>query len=128
MRGRPQRRSRGFTLLEIMVALAILAVGMSALVRVAGDNVSNAAYLKSKTFAQWVAANKVNEIQIQRQWPATGTQSGRLFYAEVEWYWQVKTLNTQDRDIRRIEVSVQQETGRNGDPLVVLSAFVARPR
>ena len=110
-----------------MVALVILAVGMSALVKAAGGNAANATYLKTKTFAQWVAANKVNEIHIQQQWPSVGTQSGRIFYANVEWYWQVKTINTPDKDIRRIEVSVQQEAERDGDPLVTLTAFIGKP-
>ena len=124
---RQSQQQRGFTLLEIMVALVILAVGMSALVKAAGGNAANASYLKSKTFAQWVAANKVTEIQIQHQWPKTGTQSGRTFYAGVEWSWQVKTISTLDKDIRRIEVSVQQEAEHDADPLVTLTAFIGKP-
>ena len=118
---------KGFTLLEIMVALVILAVGMSALVKAAGSNSANASYLKTKTFAQWIAANKANEIRIKQQWPATGTQSGRLFYADVEWAWKVKTSNTQDKDVRRIEVSVQLEDERKASPLVTLAAFIGKP-
>lgn len=124
--GRQVRRIKGFTLLEIMVALVILAVGMSALVKAAGSNAANATYLKHKTFAQWVAINKVNEIRILHQWPETGTKTGREFYAEVEWFWKVKTMGTQDKDIRRIEVSVQQEEERDADPLVTVTAFIGK--
>lgn len=127
MTRRTNYQVKGFTLLEIMVALVILAVGMSALVKAAGSNTVNAAYLKNKTFAQWIAANKANEILIQHQWPATGTQSGRIFYADVEWFWKVKTSNTQDKDIRRIEVSVQLESERDAEPLTNLAAFIGKP-
>lgn len=126
-RTRTEHQIKGFTLLEIMVALVILAVGMSALVKAAGSNTVNAAYLKNKTFAQWIAVNKANEIRIQHKWPATGTQTGRIFYADVEWFWKIKTSNTQDKDIRRIEVSVQLETERESDPLVNLAAFIGKP-
>lgn len=118
---------KGFTLLEIMVALVILAVGMSALVKAAGSNTVNAAYLKNKTFAQWIAANKVNEMRIQNVWPATGTQTGNIIYADVEWFWKVKTSNTQVKDIRRIEISVQLESERDADSLVNLAAFISKP-
>ena len=110
-----------------MVALVILAVGMSALVTAAGGNASNAAYLKNRTFAQWVAANKVNEIRLQQQWPETGNQSGRVVYAGVEWSWKVKTSTTEDKDIRRIDVSVQLESNHDADPLVNLAAFIGKP-
>ena len=120
-------RQRGFTLLEVMVALVILAVGMSALVQAAGGNASSAAYLKNKTFAEWVAANKINEIRLQQQWPETGSKSGRVFYAGIEWSWKMATLNTEDTEIRRIEVSVQQEANRESAPLVTLSAFIGKP-
>jgi general secretion pathway protein I len=122
-----RRRQRGFTLLEILVALAILVVGMSALVKAAIGNASNATYLKQKTFAQWVAVNKVNEMRIQHSWPSTGSQTGRVFFAEVEWSWKVKTSSTQDKDIRRIEVSVKQESQTDGEPLVTVTAFLGRP-
>ncbi len=126
MRNNTPRQS-GFTLLEVMVALVILAVGMSALVRAAGGNASSAAYLKNKTFAQWVAANKINEIRLEHQWPETGSKSGRVFYAGIEWAWKQQTLNTEDSEVRRIEVSVQQEAERDSAALITLSAFIAKP-
>ena len=96
----PARSQFGFTLLEVLVALVILAVSASALIKVADNNASNAAYLKEKTFAQWIAANKITEMRIQHRWPETGSQSGRLFFAGIEWAWKVKTSNTQDQEIR----------------------------
>ena len=118
--GNNTQRQSGFTLLEVMVALVILAVGMSALVRAAGGNANSAAYLKNKTFAQWVAANKINEIRLEHQWPETGSKSGRVFYAGIEWAWKQQTLNTEDSEVRRIEVSVQQEVERGALDLAVL--------
>ena len=116
---------KGFTLLEVLVALAVLAIAMAALIKVAGSNASNAAYLKEKTFAHWVAVNKVNELRIADTWPAVGTRKGSVFMAEKEWHWQVKVSNTPDKNIRRLDIQVNLE-GAEGSAAKI-SAFTGRP-
>jgi len=118
-------KTKGFTLLEVLVALAVLAIAMASLVKVAGSNASNAAYLKEKTFAHWVAVNKANELRIADEWPAVGTRKGSVFMAEQEWRWQVKVSNTADKNIRRLDIKVNRE-GTEGSAATI-TAFTGRP-
>ena len=118
-------RQKGFTLLEVLVALAVLAISMAALVKVAGSNANNAAYLKEKTFAHWVAVNKANELRIADTWPAVGTRKGSVFMAEQEWQWQVRVSNTPDKNVRRLDIKVNRE-GTEGSAATI-SAFSGRP-
>ncbi len=118
-------RPRGFTLLEVLVALAVLAVGLAALVQAGGAGARNAAYLKEKTLAHWVAMNKAAEYQLAGQWPGVGRRSGTVVMAGREWRWQVEVKATPDGDVRRLEVSVYPDRGE--EPLVRRIAFVGRP-
>lgn len=86
------RNARGFTLLEVLVALAVLALALAAGIKAAGSNIDNSAYLRDRTLAHWVAMNKLTEMQVFNKFPATGTtERGSLLLAGSEWYWTVQT-------------------------------------
>lgn len=119
------RRAAGFTLLEVLVALAVLAIAMAAVIKVSASNTSNAAYLKEKTIAHWVAINKANELRLADSWPSVGNKKGSVVMARQEWRWQVKVSNTPDKDIRRLDIEVQHERELGGK--AVVTAFVGRP-
>mgnify|MGYP001825921208 CR=1 FL=1 len=88
------KRHTGFTLLEVLVALAVLAIAMGAVIKVSATNSSNAAYLKEKTIAHWVAMNKVNELRLTDDWPSIGTKKDTEIMAGEEWRWQMKISKT----------------------------------
>ncbi|NOZ37048.1 MAG: type II secretion system minor pseudopilin GspI [Gammaproteobacteria bacterium] len=117
----------GFTLLEVMVALAILAITLGALIKASGSYASNATYLKQKTFAQWIAQNKAVEYQLANQFPAIGNREGDLNYALQEWRWRVKVSTTDDRRLRRLDIDIILSNGKFKKPLVSLVAFVGKP-
>jgi len=115
---------RGFTLLEVLVALAVIAIGLAAAIRVGATNGANAIHLRDKTFAQYVAANKATELLLQADWPAVGTQRGHAALGPVEWSWTTRISETFDARVRRVDV----EVGRDGEsPLATLSAFLPQP-
>lgn len=116
---------KGFTLLEVLVALAVLAIAMGALIKVSASNASNAAYLKEKTFAHWVAINKANELRVADTWPSVGSSKGTMFMGEQEWRWQITVSNTADKNVRRLDIKVSQVDSDTN--LVNISSFTGRP-
>lgn len=117
---------RGFTLLEILVALTVLAIALATVIKTSGYYTSNAHYLRDKTFAHWVAMNVLTELQIQHKWPALGKQTGTATMAGRQWYWIVRTSETPDKELRRLEVQVYYHT-QDSEPLTKLEGFMAAP-
>ncbi len=121
---RPQRAS-GFTLLEVLVALAVLATALGALVAGVSQSTDNAAQLRDMTFAHWVALDKITEQQVSVAWPRIGITKGTTVLAEREWHWTLTVAGTPDPDLRRLEVAVRRQ---NADQPVVTTevGFVGR--
>ncbi|MEN8214817.1 MAG: type II secretion system minor pseudopilin GspI [Pseudomonadota bacterium] len=116
---------QGFTLLEVLVALAILAVALAAAIKVSAENAENARYLRDKTLAHWVAMNVLTEIQVRSEWPELGKKEGAAMMAEREWYWNMTVSETADNELRRLDVQVQSR--QDGAPVAVLVGFVGAP-
>lgn len=120
-------RQAGFTLLEVLVALMILAITMAALIKGVSESAASTAYLRDKTFAHWVGMNKIAELQSAAAWPATGTQRGREEMVNRDWYWQTVISDTFDEDMRRLEVYVGDEGVDKDSAIAHLIAFLPRP-
>jgi len=119
--------SKGFTLVEVLVALAVVAIAMAALIKVAGENASNAGYLRDRTVAQWVAADKATELQVSGAWPAVGRSNGTVMQAGREWRWEVDVSDTPEASLRRLEITVRLAERRDAAPLALFTAFLGRP-
>lgn len=84
---------QGFTLLEVLVALAVIAIAMGGVMRAVSLNVSNTGYLQEKTMAHWVALNKMNEFTAMDKFPrAGGRDKGEVYFAGHEWTWSASTV------------------------------------
>lgn len=121
------RRHRGFTLLEVLVALAVVAITMGALIKVAGTQASNASYLRDRTLAQWVGSNVVAAYQLDPAWPEPGLREGMEEMARQRWYWRAVVTDTFDNDVRRLDVSVRAREQRDAPELTSVVAFLPRP-
>ncbi len=121
------KNTRGFTLIEVLVALAILAITLSALLKASGSYARNASYLKEKTLAQWIAQNKAAEYQLQKAFPRTGNREGDVNFALQEWRWRVKVSNTDDNRLRRMDIDIILDGGDFKNPIASLVAFVGQP-
>jgi len=119
-------KQRGLTLIEVMVSVFILAFALSALVKMTGQSVNTLSYLEKKTFAQWVAVNQINEVEVMSQWPRTGRKQGQQDMGGLTWYWQINTSNTDSRELRRLDVSVRQNQ-QDEEAIYTLTAFIHRP-
>jgi len=104
-----KKTAQGFTVLEVMVALLIIAISLSGAIYTVGQAASNEKIIEDQTFARWVAMNHIAEEKIKHAFPKIGTSSGTETMARREWRWQQQTLKTAIPNVRRIEVSVWQE-------------------
>lgn len=123
-------QSTGFTLLEVLVALAVFAVAAIALMKVSESQLQLSNRLEEKTFAHWVALNMVSEMQANQDWPALGEQTGKVAMAGREWKVVVKTLATPVNRVRRIDVAVgvaPEDFTQNMENLTILSGFLEQP-
>ncbi len=111
---------QGFTLLEVLVALAVLAIALSAIIKVTAENAENASYLRDKTLAHWVAMNILTEIQIKKKLP--NNKKGMSKMAERKWHWLLKVSKTVDKELQRLEIKVHLH---KEEALVTLVGFVS---
>ena len=111
--------SRGFTLIEVLVALVIVAVGMSALMGALSSSARSVSYMQDKTFAEWVALNKIANVRLSLQAPGqlppTGNTTGDLDYAGRSWHWRQEVVASQVPGIERIDVKVRPKEIKAGD-------------
>ncbi len=116
----------GFTLLEVVVALAVLAIAMGAIITTATQSVNTIGALRDQTFASWAALNKIHEILLAAEpWPTDATRKGNIDLANRTWYWEGKFQKTDDPDLTRLDVTIRAD--ENGPALTTLTAFKGRP-
>lgn len=96
-----RKNHSGFTLIEVMVALTIIAISLGALLSTSGTQANSATYLKQKTLAHWVALNELAEISANDTFPGTGEKKGSTSMANHDWYWIRKTTKLADSNNRR---------------------------
>jgi len=99
----------GFTLIEVMVALTIIALSLGALISTSGTQASSAGYLKQKTLAHWVAVNELTEIRLSKTFPDVGKKKGSTEMAGHEWFWLRETKKTEDKNARQISITVYSD-------------------
>jgi general secretion pathway protein I len=101
------RNARGFTLVEVLVALFIVALGMGALLSALGSAADNTSYLREKTFAQWVALNRVTEVRLNAKLPSKGKENGETDFAGHKWQWEQETTALDVPGVMRMDVKVR---------------------
>jgi general secretion pathway protein I len=122
-------KQRGFTLVEVMVALAIVAFALPALVSSLISITDGTAHMNDKNMAYWIADNQLTEFrlkaQLKRQFPRDGTQ-GEVEMAGRRWFWRLKTEGTEIPNFNRweIRVSDQQLDNENSPALAELQSFM----
>ena len=103
----PRARATGFTLIEVMVALVIVALGMMAVHTQLNRYVAAAAYVEQKTLASWIATNKLTELAIGPTWPELGDSDEELGFARQQWRCEIEVSETEVPNLRRVDVAVR---------------------
>ena len=117
---------RGFTLVEILVALAIVAIALTAGMRALTQATDSAAALKARTLALWIAQDRLAAAQIATPWPALGSYKGDAQQAGNTFVWQASVTTTPNPAFRKIEIVVA-EPQTPDYALARLTGFLGNP-
>lgn len=119
------RVARGFTLLEVMVALAIVSIGLIAAFNGVIQMAYSTATLRERALADWIAMNEITAIRISGDFPAVGRIDGNTEFAGRGWRWEARISDTGVNDLRRIDMYVAREDTPE-DALTIMTGFVSR--
>lgn len=121
-----QRTEHGLTLIEVLVALAVIALGLLAVVAVAARSGKVDADLQQRTFGDWVAGNEITRLRLAPKWPDIGASDGKVTLAGRDWHWQATVEGTPDPDLRKVTVTVTP-AGVPDDTVSRLLGFIGKP-
>jgi len=120
------RSALGFTLVEILVALAIVAVALSAGMRAIAQSSDAATLLKHRTLALWIAQNRLAAAQLANPWPALGFRNGDAEQARTRFVWRETIEGTPNPSFRKIEITVADPAAPDY-VLARLTGYIAQP-
>ena len=116
-------RAAGFTLIEVLVAVAIVAVALAAGSRAAGALLNNTDRLAQVSAAQWCADNQLSALKLAKRFPDVGDSSSDCQQLGQTYRLQMRVQGTPNPNFRRVDLGVADEAGR---PLITLSTVLPR--
>ena len=120
-----RRKQTGFTVIEVLVAVAIVGLSLAAVVASMAQMIDSGNAMRERTYAAWIAQNRITEVRVSPRIPELGDSTGTVEYANVEWTWRMVISETGVPDLFRIDVSV--ELANEGDPIRTVTGFVGPP-
>ena len=117
---------RGFTLLEVLIALAIISIGLLALSRSSALQLKAQAGMQERTMALWVADNVITQSRLDRRTIQTGRYQGSQLMGQHEWHWDLLVQHSPDPAVLRLDVVVHSDPGRHA-PVLQHTGFVRAP-
>ena len=118
-----ERIARGFTLIEVIVALVVVSLGMLGVIQAVSQTAGNSGYLRDKTLAHWIGMNRLTEVRLQKTAPSVDKSSDEVEMAGRRWKWTMNVTQTQVETIRRIDISVRPADADEDSSLASVSGF-----
>jgi len=117
--------SSGLTLIEVLVALAIIAIALTAIIKAASQNIRSTNYLQDKTIAMWVGQEVLNEARLGllKLPESPGVLKKSNTTLDQTWYWQASQKETPNKRIKRIVVRVFASEEDEQSALIELESF-----
>jgi len=122
-RRRQRKGTRGFTLIEVLAALVIVALGMLGVIQAVSQTARNGTYLREKTLAHWIAMNVITERRLLPSPPEVAETSDDVEFAGQRWRWTMQVTQTEVESLRRMDVSVRPADRPDGEALVTVTGF-----
>ncbi len=119
--------ARGFTLLEVLVALAILALALMAALRAGAVAAQNAGEIRQRQLADWVAQDRLEEHRARRDWLSVGGGNGDAEQGGSRFRWEETINSTPNAQFRRIDIRVRPADQPDGAPLAHIIGFLVKP-
>jgi len=120
------RSRQGFTLVEVLVALAIVSIALMAALRAAGQGTAAAGELRLRLLAGFVAENRLAEHRARGAWLPLGIGRGTQQQGGIEFAWREEVIATPNSAFRRVDVFVS-EPAADARALARLTGFVVQP-
>ena len=122
------RRRRGFTLVEVLVALVVFTVTSVALVRNATSSLAQAGMIRDRTVAWWIAENTMAELRMQprsdENYPGAGVEREYVEVMNAAWEIETRIDSTENDYVRRVTIDVFREDAT--EPKASLTGFLGR--
>lgn len=116
-------RHQGFTLIEVLAALVIVALGMLGVIQAVTQTARNGTYLREKTLAHWIGLNVITERRLQPSPPEVSESSDEVEFAGRRWRWTMRVTQTEVESLRRMDVSVRPAEAPDGSALATVTGF-----
>lgn len=116
----------GYTLIEVLIALAIISIALMAALRASGQGAANVAELRSRLLAGWVAENRLAEYRARGIWLQPGSRRGGEHQAGIEFFWREEVTATPNPAFRRVDIYIHA-TPTEPHVLAHVAGFIVQP-